>query len=95
MLLGSGDDLLERWDETGPGTETRNPKSETRNKFQIPKSKVSNLAVAGLEHFRFLLGICFEFRVSDFGFEVCAGRACLPPTPGVAITGRREDQVHG
>src|SRR5687767_11268976 len=55
------------------------PKSEIRNKFQSPKIQNSRpQSTSNRIHRRFLgfeFGICFGFRVSDFGF--------LCPTGGV------------
>jgi len=56
---------------TAPGAEIRNSKSEIRNKFKIQNSYDQNhgRALPVLDFLRFLpFGICFGFRISNFGF---------------------------
>jgi hypothetical protein len=48
--------------------EIRNTKSEIRNKFKSPNAKIQNQLAARLAHLNLAFGICFEFRISGFGF---------------------------
>ncbi len=49
-------------------TGTRNPKHEIQNSKQIRNSNVQNVAKSPLFQ-TFVLWICFEFRISCFGFD--------------------------
>src|ERR1700730_17946432 len=44
-----------------------NPKSEIRNKFKYPKRNLKTTKPDGLGHSDFEFGMCFGFRISDFG----------------------------
>src|SRR5215831_18292561 len=48
----------------------RNQKHEIRNKFKTANANVPNDQARGFVHSEFVLGICFGFRASDFGFMI-------------------------
>lgn len=60
--------VLDRRDPVSPtgGKQTRNPNSEIRNNFKIPRSKFK---ASTCGHGIIVVCICFGFRYSEFGFS--------------------------
>src|ERR1043165_9252712 len=51
-------------------SELRTPKSETNSKFEFAKPNARRASVVSL--LDLIIGICFGFRISDFGFSSSA-----------------------